>query len=71
MATRVTDQIWFSVMLAWLIKVVVLKYGGVALYRRTRPFFMGMIVGHIVPGGIFLLQLLITRGGLRNALPTC
>ena len=31
-----------------------LRYGGVALYRRTRPFFMGMIVGHIVPGGIFL-----------------
>ena len=40
--------------LAWLIKVVVVRYGGVALYRKTRPFFMGMIAGHIVPGGIYL-----------------
>jgi len=50
----IMDHLWFNMFLAWLIKVVVLRYGGVALYRRTRPFFMGMIVGHIVPGGIFL-----------------
>ena len=52
--TGIMDHLWFDMFLAWLIKVSVLRYGGVALYRKTRPFFMGMIAGHIVPGGIFL-----------------
>ena len=52
--TVIMDHLWFDMFLAWLIKVTVLRYGGVALYRRTRPFFMGMIAGHIVPGGIYL-----------------
>ena len=52
--TGIMDHLWFDMFLAWLIKVSVLRYGGVALYRRTRPFFMGMIAGHIVPGGLFL-----------------
>jgi len=50
----VMDHLWFNMFLAWSIKVIVLRYGGVGLYRKTRPFFMGMILGHIVPGGIFL-----------------
>ena len=52
--TGIMDHLWFDMFLAWLIKVSVLRYGGVALYRKTRPFFMGMIAGHIVPGGVFL-----------------
>ena len=48
-------HVGFNMFLAWLIKVVVLRYGGVALYRKTRPFFMGMIAGHIAPGGVFLV----------------
>ena len=52
--TVIMDHLWFNMFLAWLIKVVVLRYGGVALYRKTRPFFMGMIAGHIAPGGVFL-----------------
>ncbi|HCV21973.1 MAG TPA: hypothetical protein DGN59_00830 [Candidatus Latescibacteria bacterium] len=46
-ATRVTDQIWFSVMIAWLIKVLVLKYGGTPLFRCSRLFFLGMILGAV------------------------
>ncbi|MBU06817.1 MAG: hypothetical protein CME13_02420 [Gemmatimonadetes bacterium] len=46
-ATRVTDQIWFSVMIAWLIKALVLKYGGTPLFRCSRLFFLGMILGAV------------------------
>ena len=51
----IMDHLWFNMFLAWFIKIIVLKYGGVTLYKKTRPFFMGMIAGHIVPGGFFLI----------------
>ena len=51
----IIDALWFNMFLAWLIKVVVLKYGGVGLYRRTRPFFMGMILGYFTPAGFYLI----------------
>ena len=54
-ATVIMDHLWFNMFLAWSIKTLVLKYGGVGLYQKTRPFFLGMISGHIVPGGIFLI----------------
>ena len=51
----IMDHLWFNMFLAWAIKVAVLKYGGVKLYRTTRPFFLGMILGQITPGGIYLI----------------
>ena len=52
---RVMDGIWFSIFLAWLCKAVVLKYGGAAAYRRFQPFFLGLALGHIVVGGVWLV----------------
>ena len=51
----IMDHLWFNMFLAWLIKILVLRYGGVKLYRRTRPFFFGLILGQLAPGGIFLI----------------
>jgi hypothetical protein len=46
---------WMSTFFAWLIKLAVLKYGGPALYERTKPFFMGIILGQFVAAGFWLL----------------
>ncbi|MEE3043173.1 MAG: DUF6784 domain-containing protein, partial [Candidatus Latescibacterota bacterium] len=44
-----------SIFVAWLVKTVVLRYGGVGLYRRSRPFFLGLILGHYGAGGLWLV----------------
>ena len=36
----------FSVFLAWAIKALILRLGGVTLYRRYRPFFLGVLLGY-------------------------
>lgn len=54
-AVWLLNHVWFSIFLAWLIKSAVLKYGGPRLYRRTRPFFLGMILGQFVCAGMWLL----------------
>ena len=51
----IMDHLWFNMFLAWFIKVMVLKYGGVKLYLKTRPFFIGMILGYFAPGGFFMI----------------
>lgn len=49
------NWVWFSIFLAWLVKTIVLKYGGSAAYRRTRPFFLGLILGQVVVAGMWLV----------------
>jgi hypothetical protein len=41
-----------SVFIAWLLKVVILRIGGVVLYRRLRPLFVGLIVGFFLGIGL-------------------
>ena len=53
--THPTFHVWFSVFLAWLVKVIVLRVGGISLYRRTRPFFLGMILGAFATAGVWLV----------------
>jgi len=56
---------WFSAFLAWLMKAVVLKYGGSKLFRRMRPFFLGLILGTFVVSGVWLVIDLFT-GMIHN-----
>ena len=47
---------WFGMFLAWLIKLLILRYGGIVLYRRMLPLFIGLILGTSVGiGGASLL----------------
>ncbi len=47
---------WSSIFISWLIKLIILKYGGVNLHRKIIPFFLGLILGEFVVGGMWTLR---------------
>ena len=51
----VMHYFWLSMVAAWLIKTLVLRYGGAAVYRRTQPFFLGLIAGHVLCTGSWIV----------------
>jgi hypothetical protein len=36
---------WFSIFLAWMIKWIILKFGGMKAHRKALPIFIGITVG--------------------------
>jgi hypothetical protein len=53
--TWVMEWVWFSILLGWLFKGVILKYGGVKLYRSLKPLFLGLILGQISCAGMWMI----------------
>ena len=49
------DKMFISVLLAWAIKSAAIGYGGPRLYRKLRPFFLGLIMGEWMPRGVMAL----------------
>jgi hypothetical protein len=46
---------WFAVFISWLLKAIILRLGGVRLYRKAVPFFLGLILGDYTLGCIWSL----------------
>ncbi len=59
---------WFSIMLGWGIKQVLLHYGGAPVFRRARVFFIGLIVGELMAAGFWMFVGLATNGVLQYKL---
>ncbi|MFC1715256.1 DUF6785 family protein [Candidatus Poribacteria bacterium] len=51
----IMDHIWFTIFLAWLIKTIVVKYGGLKLFQQLRPLFLGLILGQFTCNGVWVL----------------
>lgn len=60
----IVQQLWFSFLLAWIAKAIVLRYGGGKTYKKARLFFIGIILGLLVVGGVWLIIDSIT--GMRG-----
>jgi len=44
--------IWGPFLIVWLIKSLLLRYGGLRLYKQFIPFFLGLALGHFAVAGI-------------------
>ena len=42
------EYIWNIMLVTWLIKTIVIHYGGLRLYRQSLPLFFGIVVGDAV-----------------------
>ena len=46
---------WLAIFTAWILKLLVLRYGGVRVFRRLTPFFLGLILGEFSTAGLWLV----------------
>jgi hypothetical protein len=44
--------VWGSLLIGWLAKVLVLRYGGAQLYARLKPVAIGLIFGEVLAQGL-------------------
>ena len=42
------NVVWGPILIAWILKGMILRYGGMDLYVRTRPAALGLVFGHAV-----------------------
>ena len=53
-----------TIFVTYLIKLIILRFGGILLYRRALPFFYGLIVGFVAALGVSFLVDVIWFPGL-------
>jgi len=46
-STWYINQAWVSILIGWLIKIVLVRYGGSRLYHAARSAFIGLIMGEV------------------------
>ena len=54
-AMWMTDTIMLSVFISWGIKGLILKHGGLKLYNKGKPFFIGLVAGQFSAMGFWLV----------------
>jgi len=45
-ASSAATAYWFSIIIVWSCKLLILRVGGLRLYEKAKPFFIGLIVGY-------------------------
>jgi hypothetical protein len=53
---------WLPFLIGWACKTLVLRYGGLRLYRSTIPLAIGLIVGQLLNDGVWAAVALATTG---------
>jgi hypothetical protein len=49
-STATASSYWMPLLIAWILKTMILRYGGRRGYARALPFFLGLVMGEAVFG---------------------
>jgi hypothetical protein len=49
------DYFWFAFMASWLIKLILVRYGGMRTHSSAAPFFLGLVLGDYVAGSFWAI----------------
>ena len=52
MVTSYGHPLWGPFLLVWIAKTLILRIGGMRLYRRLIPLFLGIVIGHFFVAGV-------------------
>lgn len=63
------NSVVFPLFIAWAVKSVILRVGGVRAYRSASPFFIGLILGHFMGAGISFIVDMIWFHGDGHSIP--
>ncbi len=64
-SVHATHALWFSMFLGWFFKSLIQRYGGMRGYTLLLPFFIGLIVGDVVNGVVWIALGYATGTGYR------
>ena len=62
-------NLWSCIFVAWVIKTIILRYGGLGSYRRAVPFFLGVALGDYIVGFIWSILSILTNTPLYSFFP--
>ncbi|MBW2341992.1 MAG: hypothetical protein JRF50_16870 [Deltaproteobacteria bacterium] len=60
-----TLQLWFSILIGWFFNFTILKFGGLRIYRKARPAFLGLVLGESFMAVVWVIVGLFTGTGYR------
>ena len=49
------NLLWMPLLIAWILKLSLLHYGGLRAYRQFLPLFLGVILGECILGSLWML----------------
>jgi hypothetical protein len=58
--------LWVPMVIAWVLKGITMRYGGLRAYRQFLPFFLGLILGDCVMGSIWAVLSIILNTRTYN-----
>ncbi len=62
------ELVWFPILISFIIKFIILRHGGLRVHRRAIPFFLGIILGEFIIGGIWSITGVILERSIYSVI---